>query len=184
MCIDVYLILAYVTFGSYVSHVSTHYTLATVYQRRHCHLGNVHNGWSCTWCSRIAIALSEFYHNIQKTILIVRTRYIFQRVLFRKNIGDTNLQYWKKNQYGKWNRFDFWNSCKRLQNFVNVKALLLTFLEKRWASKRENLYSGLVNNKGTVWQTSLCINAVWSAPLLLAYWKVSYKLATSEISIF
>ena len=31
VCIDVYFILAYVTLGSYVSHVSTHYTLATVY---------------------------------------------------------------------------------------------------------------------------------------------------------
>ena len=25
----------------------------------------------------------------------------------------------------KRNRFDFWNSCKRLQNFVNVEALVL-----------------------------------------------------------
>ena len=25
---------------------------------------------------------------------------------------------------GKRNRFDFWNSCKRLQNFVNMEALL------------------------------------------------------------
>ena len=28
----------------------------------------------------------------------------------------------------KRNRFDFWNSCKRLQNFVNVEALLVSQL--------------------------------------------------------
>ena len=39
----------------------------------------------------------------------------------------------------KRNRFDFWNSCKRLQNFVNVEALALT---------QENLSSGFANSKG------------------------------------
>ena len=37
LCIDVNFILAYVTTGSYVSGVLTHYTFATVYKGRHCH---------------------------------------------------------------------------------------------------------------------------------------------------
>ena len=35
VCIDVNLILAYVTIGSYISRVSTNYTFATVYKGRH-----------------------------------------------------------------------------------------------------------------------------------------------------
>ena len=35
VCNDVNFILAYVTIGSYISHVSTNYTFATVYKGRH-----------------------------------------------------------------------------------------------------------------------------------------------------
>ena len=35
VCIDVNFILAYVTIRSYISHVSTNYTFATVYKGRH-----------------------------------------------------------------------------------------------------------------------------------------------------
>ena len=35
VCFDVNFILAYVTIGSYISHVSTNYTFATVYKGRH-----------------------------------------------------------------------------------------------------------------------------------------------------
>ena len=49
-----------------------------------------------------------------------------QRV-FRENIGDfTKLNNEKKNLevMCKRNRFGYWNSCKRLPNFVNVAALV------------------------------------------------------------
>ena len=53
-------------------------------------------------------------------------RYIFQS-FFRENIGDfTELHTGKKISLEvpcKWNRFGYWNSCKRLPNFVNVAAL-------------------------------------------------------------
>ena len=37
----------------------------------------------------------------------------------------------------KRNRFDFWNSCKRLQNFVNVEALISSRqkLPQAWQDK-------------------------------------------------
>ena len=37
VCIDVNFILAYVMIGSYVSRVSTYYTVSTLYKERHCH---------------------------------------------------------------------------------------------------------------------------------------------------
>ena len=46
---------------------------------------------------------------------------------FRENIGDfTDLHNEKKinlKDTFKWYRFGYWNSCKRLPNFVNVAAL-------------------------------------------------------------
>ena len=56
----------------------------------------------------------------------------------------------------------------------NSRIMLKTSHEYRdkWALSRENLSSGGLQI--TKAQTSLRIRAVWSAPLLLAYYKVSY----------
>ena len=68
-----------------------------------------------------------------QTISNVCTRYIFQRTLFLGKILAI-LPIWDNEKKlntviaCKRNRFDFWNSCKRLQNFVNVEALVLTQL--------------------------------------------------------
>ena len=35
----------------------------------------------------------------------------------------------------KWNRFGFWNSCKSLQNFVNLEALVISRQKNVSASK-------------------------------------------------
>ena len=43
-----------------------------------------------------------------------------------------------------------------------------------WALMRENLSSGVCKLRTTQALTSLPIRAVWSAPLLIAFWKVSY----------
>ena len=52
---------------------------------------------------------------------------IFSELFFRKNIGDFYRSATMKKISTviacKRNRFYFWNSCKRLQNFVNVEAL-------------------------------------------------------------
>ena len=52
---------------------------------------------------------------------------IFKSSFLGKNIGDFYRSATMKKCSTviacKRNRFDFWNSCKRLQNFVNVEAL-------------------------------------------------------------
>ena len=40
----------------------------------------------------------------------------------------------------KQNRFDFWNSCKHLQNVVNVKPLLATMVLYFGCSKEQTPY--------------------------------------------
>ena len=51
-----------------------------------------------------------------------------------------------------------------------------------WALTQENLSLSLQTTKV---QTSLCICAVWSAPVLFAYWKVSYlHLLQANFSFF
>ena len=66
----------------------------------------------------------------QKQFLNIRTRYIFQS-FFRENIGDfTELHNEKINLEVtcKRKRFGFWNSCKRLPNFINLAALVTSFM--------------------------------------------------------
>ena len=62
-----------------------------------------------------------------QTILNICTRYNILRALFRKNIADfyrsATMIKFSTLIVCKRNRFDFWNSCKRLQNFVKVEAL-------------------------------------------------------------
>ena len=57
----------------------------------------------------------------------VCTRYNVLKALFMKNIGDfyrsATMKKFSTVIACKRNRFDFWKSCKRLQNFVNVEAL-------------------------------------------------------------
>ena len=67
----------------------------------------------------------------QKQFLNIRTRYIFQSFFFRENIGNfTELHNEKINLevMCKRKRFGFWKSCKRLPNFVNVAALVTSFM--------------------------------------------------------
>ena len=101
--------------------VHSYYTLGTE--------ENVRNVRVCACCNHFPIIWNKFYRNTKlETILNIRTRYIFQRV-FRENIGDfTDLHNEKKINLEvtfKRNRFGYWNSCKRLPNFVNVAALPL-----------------------------------------------------------
>ena len=95
------------------------YTLATE--------ENVRNVRVCACCNHFPITWNKFYCNTQlETISNICTRYIFQR-FFRENIGDfTDLHNEKKINLEvtfKRYRFGYWNSCKRLPNFVNVAAL-------------------------------------------------------------
>ena len=92
VCIDVNFILAYVTIGSHIMRVSTNYTFATVYKRRHTKVMSVIDEPVLV---AVGLQLLEIISMKipNKTILNVCTRYTFQRALFRKNIGDfTNLR--------------------------------------------------------------------------------------------
>ena len=64
-----------------------------------------------------------------QTILNVCIRYNILELFFRKNIGNfypsATMKKFSTVIACKRNRFDFWNLCKRLQNFVNVEALLV-----------------------------------------------------------
>ena len=63
---------------------------------------------------------------LNQTILNICARYIFQRGFFRKNIDNFTDLHNEKNSMEvlcKWNCFGYWNSCKRLPNFVKVAAL-------------------------------------------------------------
>ena len=88
---------------------------------------NVCNVRVCAICNQFPITWNEFYLNTQpETISYICTRYIFQMV-FRENIRDfTELHNEKINLevMCKQNCFDYWNSCKRLPNFINVTALI------------------------------------------------------------
>ena len=72
------------------------------------------------------VAITFQLLEMTETISNIWTRYIFQMV-FRENIGDfTDLHNEKKIDLEvtfKRHRFGYWNSCKRLPNFVNVAAL-------------------------------------------------------------
>ena len=97
------------------------YTLATEENVRNVRVCACYNHFPITW--------NKFYDNTQlETISNIRTRYIFQS-FFRENIGDfTDLHNEKKNNLEvtfKRYRFGYWNSCKRLPNFVKVAALIL-----------------------------------------------------------
>ena len=75
-------------------------------------------GWSALCCSQTS---EDRFSSVEAHF---SKRFFF--VL--KNISHfTDLHYEKINPevLCKWNRFGFWNSCKRSQNFVNVTALFL-----------------------------------------------------------
>ena len=120
---------AYVTIGSYISRVSTNYTFATVYRGRHTKEMSVIDepAHVAVRLQLLEMSLSSIT-TLNQTISNVCTRYNILRALFRKNIGDfyrsATMKKFSTVIACKWNRFDFWNSCKRLQNFVNVEALL------------------------------------------------------------
>ena len=79
--------------------------------------------------------------------------------------------------------FTFITSCGALNLYSPANGSLKThqihvystlrYTTTIWALRRENLtvFGGLQTTQA---QTSLRIRAVWSAPLLYAYWKVSY----------
>ena len=80
MCIDVSFILAYVTIGSYVSHVSIHYTFATVYKMRHCHyLKEMPVIYKPVHVAvRLQLLEMSSTTTLNQIIVYVCTRYIFQ----------------------------------------------------------------------------------------------------------
>ena len=57
-------------------------------------------------------------------------------------------------------------------NKVSLLPVQNNYIYTKRSSTRENLSLGLRTTKG---QTRLHIHAVWSGPLLYAYWKVSYQ---------
>ena len=116
-CID-----AYVTIGSYVLCVSTHYLrtcnclqvkkMLIMYESAH---------------DLFSITRNEFYHNTHPNDFAC-----LQKVQFSKSVFGTismilPICIMKKINLKiscKWNHSGFWNLCKCLQNFVNVAALI------------------------------------------------------------
>ena len=81
MCIDVNFILAYVTIGSYILHVSTNYSFATVYKGRHTKEMSVIDepAHVAVWLQLLEMSSIT---TLNQTISNVCIRYIFQRTLF------------------------------------------------------------------------------------------------------
>ena len=118
---------AYVTIGSYILRVSTNYTFATVNKGRHTKEMSV-----IVEPAHVAVRLQllemSSITTANQTISNVCTRHnIFKSSFFRKIIGDFYRSATMKKCSTviacKRNRSDFWNLCKRLQNFVNLEAL-------------------------------------------------------------
>ena len=126
MCIDVNFILAYVTIGSKILCVSTNYTFATVYKGRHTKDMSVIDE-----PAQVAVQLqlnemsSITIPNQQLQIFAQGT--FFNKLFFRKILAILSICDKEKISMViacTRNRFDFWNSCKHLQNFVNVEAIV------------------------------------------------------------
>ena len=96
------------------------YTLATEY--------NVGNVRVCACCNHFPITWNEFYYNTEPNNFEFSHKVHFSKGFF---LGKISRFYrsalWKKSNLEvscKWNSFGYWNSCKRLPNFVNVAALI------------------------------------------------------------